>query len=143
MSSQPVCPCCRSPQATQRVAAIVAGGTQHVHVVTADLVPGAGTARSRLAQLLAPPHRLGGGGVILVVCLALLLAALPPSCVAAMMIFELQGIPFEEAMSSGGIECLFAVIFGSAVLLCVALLVGLNLLHYHGAGTARLMSFKN
>jgi hypothetical protein len=60
MSSQPVCLCCRSPQATQRVAAIVAGGTQQVRVLTADLLPAAGVARTNLAQLLAPPRQPGG-----------------------------------------------------------------------------------
>ena len=47
-------------QATQRVAAIVAGGTRDVHLLTADLMPAAGVARTHLAQLLAPPRQPGG-----------------------------------------------------------------------------------
>ena len=49
------CPGYRSPQATQRVAAIVASGTQQMGVLHAHLLRAADVASTNLAQLLAPP----------------------------------------------------------------------------------------
>lgn len=125
MSSQPVCPCCRSPQATQRVAAIVAGGTQQVRVLTADLVPAAGVARTNLAQLLAPPRQPGGGWLIIVLLLGLLLLSLPASCMVTAVIIGLQGQTFEAAFTSGAAERLFAGVAGVGALVAIAITVGI------------------
>lgn len=125
MSNQPVCPCCRSPQSTQRVAAIVAGGTQQVRVLTADLMPAAGVARTNLAQLLAPPRQPGGGWLIIVLLFGLLLLSLPASCMVTAVIVGLQGQAFEAAFTSGTAERLFAAVVGVAALASIAITVGI------------------
>lgn len=125
MSSQPVCPCCRSPQATQRVAAIVTGGTQQVRVLTADLIPAAGVARTDLAQLLASPRQPGGGWLIIVLLFGLLLLSVPASCMITAVIVGLQGQAFEAAFTSGAAERIFTAVVGVAALVSIAITVGI------------------
>ncbi len=125
MSSQPVCPCCHSPQATQRVAAIVSGGTQQVRVLTADLLPAAGVARTDLARLLAPPRQPGGGWLIVVLLFGLLLLSVPVSCMVTAVIVGLQGQTFEAAFTSGVAERIFAGVASVGALIAIAITVGI------------------
>jgi hypothetical protein len=125
MSSQLMCPCCHSPQAVQRVAAIVTGGTQQVRVITADLMPAAGVSRTNLAQMLAPPRQPGGGWLIIVLLFGLLLLSVPASCMITAVIVGLQGQAFEAAFTSGAAERIFAAVVGVAVLASIAITVGI------------------
>ncbi|NCC31266.1 MAG: hypothetical protein EOM24_04475 [Chloroflexia bacterium] len=121
MPSQPICPCCRSPQATQRVAAIVTGGTRDVRVLTADLVPAAGVARTHLAQLLAPPREPGGGWWIIVVLVGLLFFSVPASCLVTLLIVNLQGAALAALAGPAYAEHLFAGVASVGALLAVGL----------------------
>jgi preprotein translocase subunit SecG len=125
MSSQPICPCCHSPQATQRVTAIVTGGTQQVRVITADLMPAAGVSRTNLAQMLAPPRQPSGGWLIIVLLFGLLLLSVPASCMITAVIVGLQGQAFEAAFTSGAAERIFAAVVGVAALASIAITVGI------------------
>lgn len=125
MSTQPICPHCHSAQATQRVAAIVSGGTQQVRVITADLMPAAGVARSNLAQLLAPPRKPGGSWLMIVLLLGLLLLSVPASCLVTAGIVELQGQTFETAFASGAAERIFAGVAGVGALVAILITVGI------------------
>lgn len=124
-SSPPPCPSCRSPQATQRVAAIVAGGTQQVRLLTADMMPAAGVARSDLARLLAPPRQPGGRWLVVVLLVALLLLSVPVSCVATAVIVGIQRQTFDAAFSSGAAERIFSGVAGVAGLLAIASAIGI------------------
>lgn len=136
MSSQPICPCCHSPQATQRVAAIVAGGTRDVRLLTADLMPAAGVARTHLAQLLAPPRQPGGGWWIIVLLVGLLMLSLPASCMVTAVIVGLQGQTFEAALGTGHAERIFAGIAGVGMLIAIAITVGIVQMGERGRRTA-------
>lgn len=125
MSRQPICPCCHSPQAIQRVAAIVTGGTQQVHVITADLMPVAGVTRTNLAQLLSPPRQPGGGWLIIMLLFGLLLLSLPASCIITAVIVGLQGQAFEAAFTSGTAERIFAAVVGVTALASVAITIAI------------------
>lgn len=125
MSTQPICPCCHSLQATQRVAAIVTGGTQQVRVITADLMPATGVTRTNLAQMLAPPRQPGGGWLIIMLLFGLLLLSVPASCMITAVIVGLQGQAFEAAVTSGAAERIFAAVVGVAALTSIAITVGI------------------
>ncbi len=125
MSSQPICPCCHSPQATQRIAAIVTGGTQQVRVITADLMPAAGVRRTNLAQMLAPPRQPGGGWLIIILLFGLLLLSVPASCMITAVIVGLQGQAFEAAFTSGAAERIFAGVAGFAALAAIVIAIGI------------------
>ncbi|MGQ9547312.1 MAG: hypothetical protein ACUVSY_01055 [Roseiflexus sp.] len=125
MSSQPVCPCCRSPQVTRRAAAIVAGGTQQVRVPTADLIPAVGVACANLAQLLTTPCQPCGGWPIIVLILGLLLLSLPASCMVTAVIVGLPGQTFESAFTSSAAERIFARVASVGAPVAIAITVGI------------------
>lgn len=124
MQSQPVCPCCHSAQSSQRVAAIVSGGTRQIRVLTADLVPARGVVCSNLAQLLAPPRRPSSGCLVVLLFFGLLLLSFPASWLATGVIFELQGQNFDTALASGAVARIFNIVGSVAALASIALTVG-------------------
>lgn len=128
----PSCPCCHSPQAVQRVAAIVSGGTRQVRIVTADLIPAAGVSQSNLAHLLAPPRQPGGGWLPIIALLGLLILSVPASCIVTAVIVGLQGQAFEAAFASGAAERIFLAVAGVAALVAIGLAVGLSQLGERG-----------
>lgn len=131
-TSSPSCPCCCSPQAVQRVAAIVSGGTRQVRIVTADLIPAAGVSRSNLAHLLAPPRQPGGGWLPIIALIGLLILSVPASCIVTVVIVGFQGQAFEAAFASGAAERIFLAVAGVAALIAIGLAVGLSQLGERG-----------
>lgn len=120
--SPPTCPCCRSPGAVQRVAALASSGAQQVRVIGDDGASMDSVVRIRLAELLAPPRRPGGGGCLALALLCgLLIASLPVSLLATIVIVQLQGTGVEDALASGMAERVFALIAGLAALTGIAL----------------------
>ncbi|NJM05582.1 hypothetical protein HC891_04310 [Candidatus Gracilibacteria bacterium] len=107
-------PCCRSPQATQRVAAIVSGGTQQIYVLMSDLRAASGTARSDLAQLFAPPARPGGSCMLVLAVLIVLLLMVPTELTLLLALLALTD-PAAATAASGGaspLQLLLATVGG-------------------------------